>query len=186
MASFDLKEEEINIFKFDITFIKLHLDELINLVDYIPFLDSNWLKIELEWDKSERENFLKSQGLYNDILDMDELLLHKCFTYDDSVKAINSILIEWINMHPEFERIISKHSFSEYQNIKTNKNFLDFLDLLYEIKLPSEKKVWIPQSDNNLRDDSTLQFNLEDIEWISDEYGYTLISDYFTYLVSFS
>ena len=180
-------QKKNTIFRLDYEFIESHSHELINLTDYIPFIDSEWLFLDFELkNNQERKNFLKSQNLLDDINEMDELLQQKCFTYDDSVKAINSILIEWINMHPEFERIISKHSFSEYQNIKTNKNFLDFLDLLYEIKKKKKKKVWIPQSDNNLRDDSTLQFNLEDIEWISDEYGYTLISDYFTYLVSFS
>ncbi len=91
--------------------------------------------------------------------EMDALINEKCVYYDDSVKAYNSVLIEWIDCHEEFEYIIDKNSFSEYQNMKNKNGFIDFLSLLYKVKLPSERKVRVrPKPKGTLiRDESSIQ-----------------------------
>lgn len=158
-------------------FIAEHLDELIQLEDYLPFS-------LVQWDKHhERENFLKSKNLLTTIQEMDKLINQKCKYYKDPEKAYDSIIIEWLNIHPEFEDIIAKESLEYYQNMINNNEFLGFTKLLYFVELPSEKKEWSPPK-KSLRDDSNIQLpNFKKKNEIFDEYGATLLACYLSYLV---
>lgn len=164
------------ILKLDSHFIIEHMDELIKLEDYVPFTF-------VEFDKqNERDDFLKSKNLLKDIQAMDQLVRQKCEYYEDSDKAVNSVLIEWLDCHPEFEGIIASESVMDYQNMKQNNDF-GFGDLLYDVELPSEKKEWTP-SKKGLRDDSSIQLpNFKEMDKIHDTFGLTLLADYLSYLV---
>ena len=158
-------------------FIGEHIDELIQLEDYLPFS-------LVQWDKQyERDDFLKSKNLLTTLQEMDELLRQKCEHYEDSEEAYDSILIEWIDCHPEFEGILTPESFENHQKMKEDENSLHFLDLLYDVELPSEKKEWIPPKES-IRDDSSIQLpDFEKKKEIFDEYGATLLACYLSYLV---
>ena len=91
--------------------------------------------------KIKKDEFLKSKKILTAIQEMDKLINQKCEYYDDSIKAYNSVYIEWLDRHPEFESIINKDSSLEYQNMKYHKWFIEFNDLLYSVKLPSKKKL---------------------------------------------
>lgn len=160
-------------------FIAEHLDELIQLEDYIPFP-------LVQWDKHhERENFLKSKNLLTTIQEMDKLINQKCRHYEDSEKAYDSVLIEWLDLHPEFEDIIAKESLEYYQSMKNNNDFIEFIEFLDIVVLPSEKKVWTrPKRDVLVRDDSSIQLpNFDKIDEIYEKYPNTLLADYLSYLV---
>ena len=114
---------------------------------------------------------------------MDSLIKQKCEYYEDSIKAYNSVLIDWIDYHDEFEGIIDKTFLIESQNMKSNDEF-GFIDLLFDVELPSEKKVWVPPKNKYLRDDSTIQLpNFKKKDEIYDKYGFSLLSHYLSYLV---
>lgn len=165
----------MKLLKLNTRFIEEHIDELIQLVDYVPisFKDYN--------HGYERDKFLKSKNLLITMQEMDELIRQKCNHYEDPVKAYNSVLIEWLDCHPEFENIIAAESIDEYR--KNTKNFIEFIDLLYDVKLPFEKKEWTP-SKEGIRDDSIIQLpNFKKKNEIFDEYGATLLSCYLSYLV---
>ncbi|WP_407454808.1 hypothetical protein [Methanobrevibacter sp.] len=152
------------------------MDELIQLEDYLPFS-------LVQYDKHhEREDFLKSKQLLTTIQEMDNLIRQKCEHAEDSDKAYDSVLLEWLDLHPEFEGIIAKESLADYQNMKNSDELIDFNDLL-DVQLPSEKKEWTPPKEG-LRDDSSIQLpNFKKMDEIFDEYGATLLACYLSYLV---
>ena len=174
MSNYNFKKEDTDHFKLDESFIKEHLDELIRLVDYVPFSFANY-NVE-----KERDEFLKSENLSSKIQDMDQLINAKCNYYENPIKARNSVIIEWLDCHPEFEGIISKESFQDYQNMKNNENFIEFIDLLDDVKLPSEKDRFV------LEDVSSIKYpNFNKMKECFDKYPATLLSCYLSYLVPY-
>ena len=163
------------IFKLDNSFIMENMDDLIELVDYVPFSFADYNAQE------ERDEFLKSKNLLATIQEMDQLITAKIGYYEDPVKAYNSLIIEWINYHQEFEGIISEESFDNYM-IMINKE--DFIDLLLDVKLPSEKKVWEPPKNrSSLRNDSSIQLpDFKKVDTIYEKYGASLLSCYLSYV----
>ena len=119
------------IFKLDNSFIRSNLDDLIQLVDYVPFSFADYNAQE------KRDEFLRSKNLLVTMQEMDQLITAKCEHYENPIKAYNSILVEWLNYHSEFEGIISEESFDDYMIMRDKE---DFIDLLLDVKLPSEKK----------------------------------------------
>ena len=108
-------------------FIIEHIEELIQLEDYIPFS-------LVQWDKQhERDDFLKSKQVLITMQEMDILIKQKCEHSEDPEKAHDSVIIEWIDLHPEFEGIIAKESVVDYQNMKNNNDFISFIDLICKI-----------------------------------------------------
>lgn len=169
------------ILKLNTIFIGMHIDELVQVEDYVPISFS-------EYDmQSERDDFLKSKNLLSIIQDMKQLINQKCQAYEDSVKALNSVIIEWIDCHPEFEGIISEDSFDVYQSMKNNEEYIDFNDLLDFMELSSEKKQWAPPKPNDdysIKDDSNIQLpNFKEVDDIFDEYSATLLACYLSYLI---
>ena len=167
-------------FELNHQFIEDHIEELITLEDYVPFSFADY------GVQDKRDEFLKSKKLLTTIQEMDALIKQKCEYYDDSIKAYNSVLIEWLDCHEKFEYIIDKNSFAEYQNMKNKKDFIDFLSLLYKVKLPSEKKVKVrPKHKGTLiRDDSSIQLpNFKKMDAIYEKYSNKLLADYLAYLV---
>ncbi len=156
-------------------FIEDHIEELIKLEDYVPFSFADY------GVQDKRDEFLKSKNLLTTIQEMDALIKKKCEYYDDSIKAYNGVLIEWINYHDEFKGIIDINF-----NIKNNDEFIKFIDLLYDVELPSEKKVRVrPQNKGLLiRDDSSIQLpNFKKMDEIFEKYPNKLLADYLAYLV---
>ena len=167
------------VFKLDNSFIMENIDDLIHLVDYVPFSFADYNAQE------ERDEFLKSKNLLATMKEMDKLITAKCEYYEDSAKAWNSVLIGWLICHPNFEGIIARDSYIDYKNMRNSNDFLNFIDLLYDIVLPSEKKVWEPPTgDILLRDDSSIQLpDFKEKDNIFEEYGLSLLSCYLNYLV---
>ena len=171
------------ILKLDSHFIIEHMDELIKLEDYVPFPF-------IEFDKqNERDDFLKSKNLLQDIREMDQLVRQKCEYYGDTDKAVNSVLIEWLDCHPEFEGIIAAESVMDYQNMKQNNDF-GFVDLLYDVELPSEKEGvdWsrfdYDYNKISIKDDYGIKYpDFEKKSKIFDDYGSTLLACFLSYLV---
>lgn len=165
-------------------FIAEHIDELITLEDYAPI---SFIK----YDKhNEREEFLRSKNLLNTMHEMDELVRQKCEHAEDSVKAYDSVLIEWLDCHPEFEGILTKESFIEYQNMKNNKDYIDFNDLLDFVELPSENMNEITNKFDgideslSIKDDSNIKYpNFNEMKKCFDKYPNTLLACYLSYLV---
>ncbi len=122
-------------FELNHQFIEDYIEELITLEDYVPFSFADY------GVQDKKDEFLKSKKILTAIQEMDKLINQKYEYYDDSIKAYNSVYIEWLDRHPEFESIINKDSSLEYQNMKYHKWFIEFNDLLYSVKLPSEKKL---------------------------------------------
>ena len=165
-------------------FIGDHIDELITLEDYAPI---SFIK----YDKhNERAEFLRSKNLLNTMHEMDELVRQKCEHAEDSVKAYDSVLIEWLDCHPEFEGILTKESFIEYQNMKNNKDYIDFNDLLDFVELPSENMNEITNKFDgideslSIKDDSNIKYpNFNEMKKCFDKYPNTLLACYLSYLV---
>ena len=165
-------------------FIAEHIDELITLEDYAPI---SFIK----YDKhNERAEFLRSKNLLNTMHEMDELVQQKCEHAEDSVKAYDSVLIEWLDCHPEFEGILTKESFIEYQNMKNNKDYIDFNDLLDFVELPSENMNEITNKFDgideslSIKDDSNIKYpNFNEMKKCFDKYPNTLLACYLSYLV---
>lgn len=165
-------------------FIEDHIEELIKIEDYAPI---SFIK----YDKhNERAEFLRSKNLLNTMHEMDELVQQKCEHAEDSVKAYDSVLIEWLNCHPEFEGILTKESFIEYQNMKNNKDYIDFNDLLDFVELPSENMNEITNKFDgideslSIKDDSNIKYpNFNEMKKCFDKYPNTLLACYLSYLV---
>lgn len=170
----------MKVLQFDFHFIIDHMDELIHLEDYVPEVSF------IVYDKQhERDKFLKSKNLLKTIRVMDQVLDEKCKHSKNPIMARDTIIIEWLDCHPEFEGIIAKESWEQYQQIKAIYEEFTFFDLLYDVELSSEKKVWVPpKGDGSLRDDSSIQlpdFNKKDT--IFDKYGVSLLACYLSYIV---
>jgi hypothetical protein len=176
-----LLAQEQQIFILNNVFISKHISELIELEDYVP------ISFE-EYDaQQERDDFLKSKNLLSTIQEMDQLIRQKCQAYENPVKAWDSVLIEWVDCHPEFEGIISEVSFEDYQRMKNNNDFIDFIDLL-EVEILSEEKdepnILEYSEDFIIKDDSSIKlpdFNV--MRKIYDKYPSTLLANYLSYLV---
>ena len=168
----------MKLLKLDKLFISEHIDELVTIEDYVP------ISFVVYDRHHERDEFLKSKKLLTTIREMTHLIQEKCEHYEDSDKAWNSVIIEWVGCHPQFEGILDKKSFVQYQNIKNNNDFTGcFINLLHDVKLPSEKKSWTP-SNEGIRDDSSIQLpNFKKKDELFDEYGATLLACYLSYLV---
>lgn len=171
--------------KLNTHFIIEHMNELIQLEDYIPFSI-------VQYDKHhEREDFLKSKQLLTTIQEMGALIRQKCEHSEDPEKAYDSILIEWLDCHPEFEGIIDYESVVDYQIMKNSDEFTGaFIDLLYDVELPSEKEeIDFSRFDYNhdkitIKDDYSIKYpKFEKKNKIFDEYGATLLACYLSYLV---
>ena len=165
-------------------FIEDYIEELIKIEDYVP------VSFKSYGAQDKRVEFLNSKNLLQTIMEMHELVRQKCNHAEDSVKAYNSVLIEWLNCHPEFEGILTKESFIKYQNMKNNSELIDFIDLLYDIELPSEKVNGVFDKFEgideyiSIKDDSNIKypdFNMK--KKFLDEYSNTLLGDYLAYLV---
>ena len=178
MTNYNSNELDGNYFKLDNSFIIDHLDDLIELVDYVPF---SFVEFGAQ---DKRDDFLRSKNLLSTMQEMDQLITAKIEYYEDSVKAWNSLIIEWLDCHPEFEGIISEEFVIDYQNMKNSDEFLNFTTFLYFVELPSEKKVWVPSKGNTyLRDDSSIQLpNFKEKDNIFEKYGASLLSCYLAYL----
>jgi len=163
-----------DLLQLDSLFIQDNTSELLELIDYIPF---SFVEYDLQ---NERDEFLRSKNLLSTIQEMDQLITAKCENYEDPVKAYNSVLVEWLACHPKFEGIISNESVSDYQNMKKNKKYVDFIDLCYE------NKVWEPpKKSTSLRDDSSIQLpNFKKIDEFYEKYGYSLLTYYLAYIVN--
>ena len=125
----------MKVIQFDSNFIINHMDELIHLEDYVP--EVSFIVYEKQ---NERDDFLKSKNLLTTIQEMDYVLNEKCKHYKNPIRAHDTIIIEWLDCHPEFEGIIAKESWEYYQQMKNNNTFIEFVDLLSSVKLPFEKK----------------------------------------------
>lgn len=165
-------------------FIAEHVDELVKLEDYVPISFTEYAK------GHERVEFLRSKNLLSTMHEMDELVRQKCNHYEDSVKAYDSVLIEWLSCHPEFEGIIAAESIVDYANMKNSNSFISFLDLLYDVELPSEKeeidfsKFDYDHDRINIKDDSRIKYpNFKQMSHFLDDYPNTLLADYLAYLV---
>lgn len=171
----DKSQLDKGIISLDSFFIQDHMEELIALEDYVP------LSFMTYGFQKERDEFLKSKNLLKIIHDMDKLILEKCEYSDDPGHAWNSVLVEWLDCHLEFEGIIATESFVDYQNMKNNKEYIDFIDLCYT------PKKWTPPTENKQigrRDDSSIQLpNFKKINEIYDKFDVSLLTYYLAYLV---
>ena len=165
-------------------FIEDHIEELIKIEDYAP------VSFKSYGAQDKRVEFLNSKTLLPTIMEMHELVRQKCNHAEDSVKAYNSVLIEWLNCHPEFEGILTKESFIEYQNMKNNKDYIDFNDLLDFVELPSENMNEITNKFDgideslSIKDDSNIKYpNFNEMKICFDKYPNTLLACYLSYLV---
>ena len=143
----------MKVLQFDSQFIVDHMDELIHLEDYVPEVSF------IVYDKqNERDDFLKSKNLLETMHEMDQVLDEMCKHSKNPIRARYSIIIEWLDCHQELEGIISMESWETYQQLKNNNDFIEFIDLLSQVKLPSEVKPLpnytyredvIPKDDSN-------------------------------------
>lgn len=176
------------LFKFNEDFIKNNLENWILLEDYLPFDISKYESLDFSeegWTaQDDRESYLGEQ--FKIYKEMNDIILQKCIAYEDRIKAFNSVVIEWVDCHPEFEGIISKESIQEYHNMKNNNEFIPFNDLLDFVKLPSESndnQINLPK-DHYTKDDSSIRLpNFKAIDKIFNKYGASLLSCYLSYLV---
>ena len=174
----------MKIFQLDTEFILDNINSFIKLEDYVPF------DFSVYGFQSDRDEFLESKDLLKTMREMDVLLNKKCKHSQHPILAHDSIMIEWLNCHPEFEGILTKESFIKYQNMKNNSELIDFIDLLYDIELPSEKVNGVFDKFEgideyiSIKDDSNIKypdFNMK--KKFLDEYSNTLLGDYLAYLV---
>lgn len=174
--------EIMKVFQFDVDFIQNNIDGLITLEDYVPLDFKDYGK------QAERDAFLKPKHLLILLQKMHKLILEKCKYSDDQVYAWNSVLVEWLDYHPEFEGIIAADSIVDYQNMKNSAQSMTFVDLLY-VEIPSENIEYDDINDYDfdnysVKDDSHIRlpdFNKKQEYY--DKYPSTLIAPYLAYLV---
>lgn len=159
-------------FRLNNFFIIDHLDDLIELEDYVPFSFVEY------GAQDKRDDFLRSKNLLSTMQEMNQLITAKCEYYEDTAKAWNSLIIEWLDCHPEFEGIISERSFDNYQNMKNSGELLDYVDLLFDVELPSEKDRFAVEDTSSIR---LPDFKKKDR--IHERYPNTLLASYLSYLV---
>ncbi len=172
----------MKVLQFDSQFINEHIDDLIHLEDYVPEVSF------IVYDKQiERDDFLKSKNLLETIQEMDQVLDEKCKHSKNPIHARDSIIIEWLDIHPEFEGIITSESWADYQRMKNNNEFIEFIDLLSKVKLPSEVKPmpkYTYRDDVIHKDDSNRMFpDFKKMNETYDNYGASLLAAYLSYLV---
>lgn len=168
------------IFKLDNSFIMENIDDLIHLVDYVPFSFADYNAQE------ERDEFLKSKNLLTTMQNMDQVVHQKCNSYENTIKAYNSVLIEWLNLHPEFEAMISSESFDDYLIMKENESFIEFIDLLDFIEVPLDKTLKKKNqrvAPPGMRVSSIPFPDFKKIKEAYDQYPNSLLADYLGYLV---
>ncbi|MDO5841720.1 MAG: hypothetical protein Q4Q24_00430 [Methanobrevibacter ruminantium] len=153
-------------------FIIDHLDDLIELEDYVPFSFVEY------GAQDKRDDFLRSKNLLSTMQEMNQLITAKCEYYEDTAKAWNSLIIEWLDCHPEFEGVIAEESFTDYQNMKNSDELLDYVDLLYGVELPSEKDRFAVEDTSSIR-----LPNFQKKKECFVKYPNTLLSCYLSYLV---
>lgn len=124
----------MKIFQLDTEFILANINSLIKLEDYVPF------DFGIYGFQKERDEFLESKNLLNIMHEMDVLLNEKCKHYKNPILAHDSIIIEWLNCHPEFESILTSEDYVKFYDLKDNPDRFNFIDLLYDVELHSEKK----------------------------------------------
>ena len=171
----------MKVIQFNPQFIESHMNELIHLEDYVPEVSF------IVYDKQhERDKFLKSKNLLKTIREMDQVLDEKCKHSQNPIMARDTIIIEWLDWHPEFEGIIAKESWEKYQQLKNNDEFT-FTDLLFDMKLPSEVKPlpkYTYRDDVIHKDDSNRMFpDFKKMNEVYDKYGASLLAAYLAYLV---
>lgn len=172
----------MKVFQFDNQFIIDHMDELIHLEDYVPI---NFIV----YDKHhERDDFLKSKNLMSTLREMDQLLDEKCKHSKNPINAYDSIIIEWLECHPEFEGIIAAEYIVDYQNMKNSNEYIDFNNLL-DVKISAGNDVELDEfnydSDKlSVKDDSSIKFpDFNKMKECYDKYPNTLLANYLAYLV---
>ena len=174
--------ERMKVLQFDSQFIVDHMDELIHLEDYVPEVPF------IVYDKqNERDDFLRSKNLLETMHEMDQVLDEKCKHSKNPIRARDSIIIEWLDCHQELEGIISMESWETYQQLKNNNDFIEFIDLLSQVKLPSEVKPlpkYTYREDVIHKDDSNRMFpDFKKMNEAYDKYGASLLAAYLAYLV---
>ena len=106
----------------------------------------------------------------------------KCNSYENTIKAYNSVLIEWLNLHPEFEAMISSESFDDYLIMKENESFIEFID--FEVPLDKTlKKKNQRVAPPGMRVSSIPFPDFKKIKEAYDQYPNSLLADYLGYLV---
>ena len=115
----------MKVIQFDSNFIINHMDELIHLEDYVP--EVSFIVYEKQ---NEHDDFLKSKNLLTTIQEMDYVLNEKCKHYKNPIRAHDTIIIELLDCHPEFEGIIAKESLEQYQKLKQVYEDFTFINLL--------------------------------------------------------
>ena len=170
----------VKVFQFDSHFIMDHMDELVQLEDYVPEISFS------AYDKqNERDKFLKSKNLLKTVREMNQVLDEKCKHSKNPIHARDGIIIEWLEWHPEFEGIIAKESWEDYQQMKNNNEFT-FNDLLYDVELHSEEKrvlKYTYRDDVIHKDDSNRMFpDFRKMNEIYEKYS-GLLAVYLVYLV---
>ena len=172
----------MKVLQFDRQFIKEHIDEFVQLEDYVPEVPF------IVYDKqNERDEFLKSKNLLTTIREMDQILDEKCKHSKNPVRSRDIIIIEWLDCHPEFEEIIAKESLEHYQHMKAIYEEFTFINLLYRIEVPSEKKsepLFKYREDVSFKDDSHSRFpDFKKKDKIYEQYGSSLLAMYLSYFV---
>lgn len=171
----------VKVLQFDSQFIMDHMDELIHLEDYVPEVSF------IVYDKqNERDDFLKSKNLLETMREMDHVLDEKVKHSKKPILARDSIIIEWLDWHPEFEGIIAKESWEKYQHLKNNDEYIEFIDLLYDVELPSEVKPlpkYTYRDDVIHKDDTNRMFPDFNKKKEIHELYYGLLASYLSYLV---
>ena len=137
-----------------------------------------------------RDEFLESyEGDYllKTMCEMDMVVYQKCFNSPNPIKAVNSVITEWLVRHPEFEEIIAKESRREYLQMKNNEDFIGFVALLHDVELVWEntpKPKFGHHEKIIYKDDSHRMFpDFEKIDDIYEKYGSSLLAAYLSYLV---
>ena len=96
-------------------FVEDHIQELIKLEDWVPISFANYNAQE------DRVEFLKSKNLLITLYEMDELISQKCNYSENPVESYNSVLIEWLEYHPEFESMLTPESLVNFYDLKNVK-----------------------------------------------------------------
>jgi len=174
--------ERMKVLQFDSHFINDHMDELVHLEDYVPEILFSY------YDKqNERDRFLKSKNLLETIHKIDQLLDEKCKLSKNPIMIRNSIIIEWLDCHPEFEGIIAGEFWEKYQMMKNNNDFIEFIDLLSQFKFASEEQIiakYEYRNDVIHKDDSNRMFpDFKKIDAIFNKYGASLLACYLSEFV---
>ena len=172
----------MKVLQFDPQFIIDHIDDLVQLEDYVPEVSF------IVYDKHhERDDFLRSKNLLKTMRDMEYLLNEKCKHSKNPIRARDTIIMEWLVCHSEFKGIIARESLDKYQQLKGHYEDFTFIDLLYDVELPFEEKsgpTYEYHEDVIYKDDSNRMFpDFNRKKEIYEKYGASLLACYLSYLV---